>query len=123
MRDLDFEKIQAEICRPQRLCKHCGRCMPLIDGEKHCTDDFCSSEIRGPLCVWDEYPQECGYSGWMFAEREKQKALVRKAKEEVYAMSLLPPDMIIDKDTTAQDRINKLISQISSWNAYGAQNW
>ena len=123
MRELDFEKIQAEIQRPQGLCLHCGRCMPLIDGENHCANDFSSSEIRGPQCVWDEYPQECGYSGWMFAEREKQKALVRKAKEEVYAMSLLPPDMVIDKDTTAQDRINTLLSQISSWNAYGAQNW
>ncbi len=120
MKELDFEKIQAEIQRPQGLCLHCGRCMPILDGE---TDCISQNETRGPQCVWDDYPEECGYRGWMFAEREKQKHLVRKAKEEVRAMSFLPPDMIVEGQTTAQQQINKLLAQINSWNAYGAQDW
>lgn len=123
MRELDFEKIQAEIQRPQGLCLHCGRCMPIIDGENCNNKCISPNETRGPQCVWDEYPEECGYTGWLFAEREKQKHLVRKAKEEVRAMSFLPPDMIVAEQTTAQEQINKLLAQINSWNAYGAQDW
>ena len=117
MRELDFEKIQEEIVRPQGLCLNCGRC---LSRENSCDS---SQHPRGPQCVWDDYPSECGYSGWMFFEREKQKALVRKAKEEIRAMSFLPPNMIVDKKTTASERINKLLSQINSWNAYGAKDW
>lgn len=122
MKELDFEKIQAEIKRPQGLCLHCGRCMPIYSKNTDTHNSF-QQETRGPQCVWDDYPEECGYSGWLFSEREKQKHLVRKAKEEVRAMSFLPPDMIVAEKTTAQEQINKLLAQINSWNAYGAQDW
>lgn len=123
MKDLDFEKIQAEIVRPQGLCLHCGKCKPILDTENSLSDCEYFNESRGPKCVWEEYPDDCGFAGWLFSEREKQKHLVRKAKEQVRAMSFLPPDMLVEQNTTAQQKINKLIAQINSWNAYGAQDW
>ncbi len=123
MKELDFEKIQAEIVRPQGLCLHCGKCMPIFDGQNNLPTCDCQIETRGPQCVWDEYPEDCGFAGWLFSEREKQKFLVRKAKEQVRAMSFLPPDMIVEQKTTAQQKINTLLAQINSWNAYGAKDW
>lgn len=119
----NYENIQYKIIRPQRLCLHCGRCMPIIDGEnlksKHITPDA----IRGPLSVWDEYPEECGFSGWLFYEREKQKHLVRKVKEEILAISFLDDNALVDKDTTAKQRRDELSAMIEPWIKHGSANW
>lgn len=120
---LNFDKIQAEIVKPQRLCLHCGHCMPILDGENTTNKNIDPNSIRGPLCVWDEFPPECGYTGWLFFEREKQKHLVRKAKEEILALSFLDKNVLISKDKTAGEKIEELNSQIEPWQKYGADNW
>lgn len=122
MSDLDYEKIQSEIIRPQWLCLHCGKCMPIL--EENALENFDPNCIRGPISVWDNYPIECGYTGWLFKERENQKHLVRKVKEEIHALSFLPNDTIVSASgMTAQEKIAKLKKQISPWKKHGAEDW
>ncbi len=123
MKNLDFESLQKKAFRPGRLCLHCGRCMPIIDGENLNTSEITPNDFRGPISVWDEYPIECGYTGWLFWEREKQKHLVRKIKEEIHMLSLLDKNTLVAKETTAAEKIANLLEQIQPWNKYGAQNW
>jgi len=123
MADVNYNKLQTEIQRPQRLCLHCGRCMPILDGINLKSTQIEPDAIRGPLSVWDEYPEECGFTGWMFYEREKQKHIVRKIKEELHALSFLPPNALAGKNKTVQERICELEKQIEPWNAHGAKNW
>ena len=123
MVNLDYDKIQSEIVRPQSLCLHCGRCMPIIDGENLSTDSIDPDAIRGPLSVWDEFPEECGFSGWLFWEREKQKNLVRQLKEEIIALSSLDDNALVGKDLTAKEKIQHLTSQIEPWLKHGAEDW
>lgn len=123
MDNLDYNKIQSEIIRPQSLCLHCGRCMPIIDGQNLNSDNIDVNAVRGPISVWDEYPEECGFTGWLFWEREKQKHLVRQIKEEIIALSSLSEDTIVGKDLTAKTKIEQLRSQIEPWMKHGADNW
>ena len=58
MGNLNYGKIQSEIHRPQRLCLHCGRCMPIINGNNLDTNQIDTTLIRGPISVWDEFPEE-----------------------------------------------------------------
>ena len=123
MINIDYEKIQSEIIRPQRLCLHCGRCMPIIDGDNLNSNHIEPDAVRGPVSVWDEYPEECGFSGWLFIEREKQKHLIRQLKEEITALSSLDNDAIVGKNKTAKERIDELKAQIEPWRKHGADNW
>lgn len=123
MQELNYEKIQAETKRPTRLCNHCGMCMPILE-VKHLKDEWFSPHaIRGPVGIWDDYPENCGYSGWIFWEREKQKHLVRKVKEELYALSFFSDEMLVAKDETAKQKRERLAKQISHWDKHGGQNW
>ena len=123
MHDVNYDKIQAEIVRESRLCRHCGRCMPIIDGENYDSHKIDTDAIRGPVSVWDDYPEICGYTGWLFWEREKQKHLIRKLKEEIYFLSFLDKDAIVAKNLTARKRIKSLNAQIKPWLKHGAENW
>ena len=123
MRELNYEQIQAEIERPGRLCLHCGRCMPIVDGENFNSGEIEPDAIRGPVSVWDEYPEECGFSGWLFQEREKQKHKIRKIKEQIHYFSFFPKDFTVGKDTTAEQKITQLQNQIFPWYRHGAENW
>lgn len=123
MGNLNYNKIQSKIHKPQRLCLHCGRCMPIIDGNNMDTNKIDPDLIRGPLSVWDEFPEECGFSGWLFYEREKQKHLIRKIKEELHSLSFLPSDSLVAKNKTAKQRICELENIIRPWKKHGAQNW
>ncbi len=114
MKEINYEQLQNEIKYPQRLCKHCGECKTL-DGNKATTTNKTG--------IWTELPENCGFSGLLFFEREKQKHLVRKIKEEIYALSFLPQNAVVAKDTLACERIKELEEQISPWYKHGAQNW
>ena len=123
MQELNYEEIQSKIDRPSRLCLHCERCMPIVDGENLKYEDIASDAIRGPLSIWDEYPEECGFTGWLFQEREKQKHAVRKIKEQIHYLSFLEENSLVDKNTTAKEKIEALKKQISPWYKHGADNW
>ena len=123
MQELNYERIQSSIDRPGRLCLHCGRCMPIVDGENFNSSKITSEDIRGPISVWDGYPEECGFTGWLFQEREKQKHLIRKIKEQIHYFSFLPKDSIVEKDTTAEQKIAQLQNQIAPWEKHGSKNW
>lgn len=123
MTDLNYDKIQEEIIRPQRLCLHCGKCMPILTGNDLPIIPDNAAAARGPASVWEEIPEGCGFKGWIFYEREKQKHLVRKIKEEIRSLSFLPENTLINKKTTVQKRIEELNNQISPWIRHGAQKW
>lgn len=123
MADVNYNKLQTEIERPQRLCLHCGKCMPIFNGNNLSSMPEDTSGSRGPTNVWEKIPESCGFAGWAFYEREKQKHIVRKIKEEIHALSFLPENALVSKDVTVKERIQELNAQILPWNQHGAKNW
>ena len=112
MVDVDFEKLQSEIIKPQGLCINCAFC---TDTNK----DTCIASRT--TSIWAEYPELCEYSGWVFKEREYQKHLVRKVKEEIMVLSVLLN--IIEEKKQLSQRLETLKEQIRPWEKYGGDSW
>lgn len=86
--------------------------------------------MRPKLCR--QYPKnefipvadDCSYCGYSFAMREKVKAKVRKAKEELLDIKIVRQTAT---DRSVVERLNKLEKKaqqiIDSYKAFGSQNW
>ncbi len=122
MEELNYDKIQSELSRPQYLCLHCDKGMSVsAENRNHLVD---SCKTRGSHSIWDKFPPKCGYAGWIFKERETQKHLVRQVKEEIHALSFLKEDTIVNSiGITAKELIRKLKAQIKPWEKHGSENW
>ena len=112
MVDVNFEKLQSEIIKPQGLCTNCGFCT-------NPNKDMCVASRT--TSVWEEYPELCGYTGWVFKEREHQKHLVRKVKEEIRILSVLLN--IVEEKKQLSQRLETLKEQIRPWEQYGGDRW
>lgn len=79
---------------------------------------------RAPRNGWSLFPPECGFKGWQFQQRERVKALVRKVKEHIIELELLPPDTFIQtREKTAEELILELKEKIKPWQKYGSDIW
>ena len=65
---------------PQELCIKCGKCCKKINCKFLRYDNACMiynnrpAECKSyPFNIWDEVPDGCGYEGWIFLQREKEK--------------------------------------------------
>ncbi|MCM1010660.1 MAG: hypothetical protein NC390_07280 [Fusobacterium sp.] len=69
-------------------------------------------------------PEECSYNGYSFAMREKIKAKVRKAKEELLDIEMLRANAT---ERSVIERFNKLekkaLQLIENYKAFGSQDW
>ena len=79
---------------------------------------------RAPRNGWSMFPPECGFKGWQFQQRERVKGLVRKIKEHIVELELLPPETILNnEEITAQEKIDMLNDKMKPWEKYGSDVW
>jgi Fe-S-cluster containining protein len=100
----------------------------------HVTEEgLCGIYERRPDCCkdapgngWSVMPPGCGFEGWQFQEREKQKRMVRDLKSSRYMMEQLSPDGIhhpARPGTTLKELRETLDIKIKPWGRYGADKW
>ena len=103
----------------------------------HCryvTDEgLCGIYHRRPRCCreapahgWSVMPPGCGFEGWQFAERERQKRMVRDLKTTAYTIEQMSPDGVqhpTRPGTTVQDLKDVVDEKINPWKQFGAEYW
>ncbi len=88
------------------LCINCGGC-----------------ELKHPVSAWDEMPSECGFSGWIFQEREKIKQEIRKKKEKIVEIKSGLDFLTQEELKNSEEEIRRLESEIKLYSKYGSDNW
>ncbi|MEM0950811.1 MAG: YkgJ family cysteine cluster protein [Cyanobacteria bacterium P01_H01_bin.74] len=96
-------------------------------------EGVCTIYERRPRCCreapnngWSAMPPGCGFEGWQFEQREKQRRLVRDMKRSVYALEQLSPDGVhhpIRPDTKLEDLNQLMEERLKPWLQFGAANW
>jgi hypothetical protein len=101
---------------------------------EHVTEEgLCGIYERRPRCCqdapghgWSVMPPGCGFEGWQFEQREKQKRLIRDLKTSAYIMEQMSPDGIhhpIRPDTTLADLRVAISEKIRPWKTFGSEYW
>lgn len=96
-------------------------------------EGLCGIYERRPRCCreapghgWSVMPPGCGFEGWQFEQREKQKRMIRDLKTSVYIMEQMSPDGIhhpIRPETTLDDLRLAVAEKIKPWKSFGAEYW
>ncbi len=96
-------------------------------------EGLCGIYERRPRCCreapghgWSMMPPGCGFEGWQFEQREKQKRLIRDLKTSVYIMEQMSPDGIhhpTRPDTTLDDLRAVMAEKIKPWKLFGSEYW
>lgn len=103
----------------------------------HCryvTDEgLCGIYERRPRCCreapghgWSLMPPDCGFEGWQFEQREKQKRMIRDLKTSAYIMEQMSPDGVhhpTRPDTTLAELRQTVSDKIRPWKLFGAEYW
>lgn len=88
------------------ICKNCKKCN------------------NNPNEHWNEFPQDCPLSGYIFLRQEKDMEDVRRAKEELLTCSVLKQKTItpgeLNKIVRKEQLLNKFIAEFHN---YGSKNW
>lgn len=101
---------------------------------RYVTDEgLCGIYERRPRCCveapghgWSLMPPGCGFEGWQFRERERQKRMVRNMKTNLYILEQLSEDghKHPTRDDITLDEIRAQIdAKIAVWKPYGADYW
>lgn len=96
-------------------------------------EGLCTIYERRPRCCqeapghgWAAMPPGCGFEGWQFEKREKQKRMIRDLKTSVYLMEQLSPDGIhhpVRPDSTLEDLRQMMLEKIKPWKSFGSHYW
>lgn len=96
-------------------------------------EGLCGIYERRPRCCreapghgWSVMPPGCGFEGWQFEQREKQKRMIRDLKTSAYLMEQLSPDGIhhpARPETTLNELRAMVADKISPWKPFGAEYW
>jgi Fe-S-cluster containining protein len=96
-------------------------------------EGMCTIYERRPQCCraapgngWSAMPPGCGFEGWQFEQREKQRRMVRDLKSSLYTMEQMSPDGVhhpLRPETPIQELVDMVNEKIQPWNPYGAKNW
>lgn len=96
-------------------------------------EGLCTIYERRPRCCreaphngWAAMPPGCGFEGWQFEQREKQKRMIRDLHTSVYIMEQMSPDGVshpVRPDTTLDDLRRAIAEKIKPWEPYGAKYW
>lgn len=103
----------------------------------HCryvtAEGLCGIYEKRPRCCqaapahgWSVMPPGCGFEGWQFLEREKQRRMVRDLKTNAHILEQLSPDGITHPtrdDVTIDDIKQKVEKHIDPWKRFGADYW
>jgi Fe-S-cluster containining protein len=94
---------------------------------------LCTIYERRPRCCreapghgWSAMPPGCGFEGWQFEQREKQKRMIRDLKTSAYIMEQMSPDGVhhpVRPDTTLDDLRQMVLEKIKPWKPFGAHYW
>ena len=100
---------------------------------EHVTDEgLCGIYENRPACckmapgnAWMMMPPGCGFEGWQFLNREKQRAEIRKLKELQYQMKVLSTDgqNVPLGHTSLAELDERVTKSTEAWAQYGAQDW
>ena len=82
--------------------------------------DFCREY---PVNPWVELPDGCGFSGWIFQQRETIMKNVRRQKEMLIALNAELKIAKDDDKEKIEKIIQKLEASIRTFAKYGADNW
>lgn len=96
-------------------------------------EGLCGIYERRPRCCreapahgWSAMPPGCGFEGWQFMEREKQKRAVRDLKNTASLLKQLSPDGVqhpTRPDTTIADMEAMVEEKIAAWKQFGSDDW
>lgn len=98
--------------------------------DKLSKDNYCEIYQKRPeICrkfpssCWGFLPVGCGYEGWQFEQKENDKKLVRKVKEDLYELDFLDNELVLKDNKTALSLRDELLQKIEPYKKYGADNW
>lgn len=96
-------------------------------------EGLCTIYERRPRCCreapahgWSVMPPGCGFEGWQFEQREKQKRMIRDLKTSAYIMEQMSPDGIhhpVRPETTLEDLKNTVDEKLKPWKTFGSDYW
>ncbi len=79
---------------------------------------------RCPSTPWVIVPPGCGFEGWLYLMREKDKKKIRKSKEDLLELELLKTKMKDPEDLKKIEAVkNKIYNNIEKFKKYGSENW
>lgn len=77
-----------------------------------------------PSTPWVITPPGCGFEGWLYLMREKDKKKIRKSKEDLLELQLLKTKMKNPDDLKKIESVeNKIYNTIEKYKKYGSENW
>jgi Fe-S-cluster containining protein len=96
-------------------------------------EGLCGIYERRPRCCreapghgWAVMPPGCGFEGWQFQQREKQKRMIRDLKTSAYIMEQMSPDGVhhpTRPETTLEDLRIMVKDKIKPWKLFGSEYW
>lgn len=96
-------------------------------------EGLCGIYERRPRCCqeapghgWAVMPPGCGFEGWQFEQREKQKRMIRELKTTAYGLAALSPDgkQHPTRPESSLDEMHEMIdNKIKPWKQFGADYW
>jgi len=78
---------------------------------------------RAPHTGWSLFAPTCGYQGWQFLQREKQKQKVRKLKEILYEIETIGDKNELYQGMNIDELRQHVAEKIKPYEKYGAKNW
>lgn len=93
-------------------------------------DNSCSNYQERPGCcrrmpkdAWALTPPGCGFRGWQFEQREKQKWIIRRLKEVLLELDCYDSVMNVHEHDYAEQLKDIINKRISPWKKFGADFW
>ena len=77
-----------------------------------------------PSTPWVIVPPGCGFEGWLYLMRERDKKKIRKSKEDLLELQLLKTKMKNPADLQKIEAVeNKIYNNIEKFKKYGSELW
>lgn len=98
----------------------------------HLSDDnLCEIYQTRPDCCrrlpsngWSLLAPDCAYKGWQFQQRERVKSIIRKLKEYLAELEIMPDTVVVKGYNKTVKEMKEIInSKIEPWKKYGADCW
>lgn len=77
-----------------------------------------------PETPWTLIPENCGYHGYQFEQKEIIKRFIRQLKELLEELNTHEDsDIVTDDKQTAGELKEKILNKIEPWEKFGAKDW
>ncbi len=113
--DMDAEKVTFYYCdhvTPEGLCG-------IYETRPRCCKD-------APSHGWAAMPPGCGFEGWQFLDRERQKRMIRDLKSQAHILAAASLDGVTHptRPDVSLEALEKSIDEkIKPWKRFGAEFW